>query len=263
MKQDASAQPERGKLFERAWRWRELRLPYLLLAPSVLVLLALSIYPLIYAVKVSLQTGTGAGLRWSVQNFARLAGDRFFFEALKHTLVYAAVALTCEFLLGLALAVLLNNCLRGRTFFRAVLLVPMMLPPVVVGVVWRLMLNPHFGAINGTLNGAGLDTSALLWTASPRLALLSVIMVDVWQWTPFIMLIALAGLSAVPKYLYEAADVDRASGWFKFRHITLPLVTPLLLIAILFRVIDSYKMFDQAYGLTGGGPAGATQVLSI
>ena len=94
----------------------------------------------------------------------------------------------------------------------------------------------------------------MLWLTDLQTAMWSLVLVDVWQWTPFIMLISLAGLSAVPKYLYEAADVDRASGWFKFRHITLPLVTPLLLIAVLFRMMDSYKMFDQAYALTGGGP---------
>ena len=103
----------------------------------------------------------------------------------------------------------------------------------------------------------------VLWLTDLKTAMWALVIVDVWQWTPFIMLIALAGLSAVPKYLYEAAEVDRASGWFKFRHITLPLVTPLLLIAILFRTMDAYKMFDQAYALTGGGPGGSTQVLSI
>jgi multiple sugar transport system permease protein len=117
----------------------------------VAVLLALSIYPLFYAIKVSFQTGAGESARWSSASFARLASDGFFLSALAHTFIYAAVALTFEFLLGLGLAVLIDRPLGGRSFFRAALLIPMMLPPVVVGVVWRLMLNPDFGAINGTL----------------------------------------------------------------------------------------------------------------
>jgi multiple sugar transport system permease protein len=242
---------------------REWTLPYLLLAPAVLVLLALSIYPLIYAVKVSFQIGTGAGVRWSLQNFARLASDRFFFDALKHTLTYALAALVCEFTLGLGLALLLHGGMRGRSFFRAALLVPMMLPPVVVGVVWRLMLNPSFGAINGTLKGAGLNTDAFLWTASPRLALLSVIMVDVWQWTPFMFLVLLAGLQAIPQEPYEAALVDGSSRWQTFRHVTLPLLKPAILIALLLRTMDLLRVFDQIFILTEGGPGFATETISL
>ncbi|HSQ18738.1 MAG TPA: sugar ABC transporter permease, partial [Blastocatellia bacterium] len=149
------------------------------------MLVALSIYPLIYAVNISLHAGPGESARWSFANFARLASDKFFLEAVAHTFIYAAVALTFEFLLGLGLAVMLDRPLRGRSLFRSALLIPMMLPPVVVGVVWRLMLNPDFGAINGTLKGVGINTEALTWTASPALALGSVIAVDIWQWTPF------------------------------------------------------------------------------
>jgi multiple sugar transport system permease protein len=142
------------------------------------------------------------------------------------------------------------------------MLIPMMLSPLVVALFWSYMYRPDAGIIDYWIHDI-FGLPRVLWLTDLHTAMWALVLVDVWQWTPFIMLIALAGLSAVPRYLYEAADVDRASGWFKFRHITLPLVTPLLLIAILFRVIDSYKMFDQAYGLTGGGPAGATQVLSI
>ncbi|HEY0406743.1 MAG TPA: sugar ABC transporter permease [Pyrinomonadaceae bacterium] len=242
---------------------REWKLPCLLLAPTVLVLLALSIYPLIYAVRVSLQIGAGASARWSWQNFTRLASDRFFFAALGHTLVYAVVALTFEFLLGLGLAVLLNSGLRGRLFFRAGLLVPMMLPPVVVGVVWRLMLNPNFGAINGTLKGAGLNSLALAWTASPKLALLSVIMVDVWQWTPFMFLVLLAGLQAIPQEPYEAALVDGSSAWQTFQFVTLPLLKPAILIALLLRTMDLLRVFDQIFILTEGGPGFSTETISL
>lgn len=241
----------------------ERALPYLLVAPTVAVLAALSVYPLVYAVRVSLQTGTGARARWSLENFSRLASDQFFLDALGHTLVYAASALTIEFLLGLGLAVLLNREMRGRGLFRAALLVPMMLPPVVAGVVWRLMLNPNFGAVNGTLRGLGFDADALTWTASPKLALLSVVAVDVWQWTPFIFLVLLAGLQAIPQEPYEAAVVDGATPWQTFRHVTLPLLKPAILIALLLRTMDLLRVFDQIFILTEGGPGFATETVSL
>ena len=243
--------------------WRDLSLPYLLIAPTVAALLALSIYPLLYAVKVAFQTGSGESLRWSFANFSRLGSDSFFLSALWHTLIYAAVALTFEFLLGLGLAVLLDRPLRGRAVFRAILLIPMMLPPVVVGVVWRLMLNPDFGAINGTLKAVGVNTDQLTWTASPRLALASVIAVDIWQWTPFMFLILLAGLQAIPQEPYEAARIDGASAWQTFRHVTLPLVRPAILIALLLRTMDLLRVFDQIFILTEGGPGFATETVSL
>src|SRR4026208_662458 len=155
---------------------RHLLLPYALIAPAVAVLLALSIYPLIYSITVSLQVGDA----WSIGNFTRLASDNFFLTAMAHTFVYAVAALSCEFLLGLGLALLLNSKMRGRGLFRASLLVPMRWPVGVVGVVWRLMLNPDFGAINGTLRRFGISTESLTWTAAPTLARLAVPAGDRW-----------------------------------------------------------------------------------
>jgi multiple sugar transport system permease protein len=242
---------------------RDAALPYLLIAPTIAVLVSLSIYPLFYAVRISLQTGTGEAARWSLANFARLASDAFFLEALAHTFIYAVVALTFEFLLGLGLAVLLDRPLRGRSLFRSALLIPMMLPPVVVGVVWRLMLNPDFGAVNGTLKGAGVNTEALTWTASPVLALASVIAVDIWQWTPFMFLVLLAGLQAIPQEPYEAAIVDGSTAWQTFRHVTLPLLKPAILIALLLRTMDLLRVFDQIFILTQGGPGFSTETVSL
>jgi multiple sugar transport system permease protein len=242
---------------------RERALPFLLVAPTLAVLVALSIYPLIYSVKVSLQAESREGLRWTLQNFARLFKDDFFLSALAHTLVYATIALTFEFILGLGLAVLLNRKMRGRGFFRAALLVPMMLPSVVVGVVWRLMLNPNFGAINGTLQGFGAQTESLTWTATPTLAFASVIIVDIWQWTPFIFLILLAGLQAIPEEPYEAALIDGSSAWQTFQHVTLPLLKPAILIALLLRTMDLLRVFDQIFILTEGGPGSATETISL
>ncbi len=244
-------------------RGRDGALPFLLIAPTMAVLLALSIYPLIYAIKVSFQVGAGSAARWSFDNFSRLAYDGFFLAALGHTFVYAAAALTFEFLIGLCLALLLDRPLRGRGLFRALLLVPMMLPPVVVGVIWRLMFNPSFGAINGTLQSAGVPTDDLTWTASPALALASVIAVDVWQWTPFVFLVLLAGLQAIPQEPYEAAMIDGSSPWQTFRHVTLPLLKPAILIALLLRTMDLLRVFDQIFILTEGGPGFATETVSL
>jgi multiple sugar transport system permease protein len=235
-------------------------LAYLLIAPTVAVLLALTIYPLIYAVKISLQTTSGNP---TFGNFARLASDQFFLSALAHTFVYAAIALTIEFLIGLGLALILNQSLRARAGFRALLLLPMMLPPVVVGIVWRLMLNSNFGAVNGTLQKFGVNTETLTWTASPKLAMVAVIIADVWQWTPFMFLILLAGLQAIPQEPYEAAVIDGSSAWQTFRHITLPLLKPAILIALLLRTMDLLRVFDHIFILTEGGPGLATETLSL
>jgi multiple sugar transport system permease protein len=235
-------------------------LPYLLTAPTVAVLFALSIYPLFYAIKTSLQTNEGV---WSFGNFKRLFSDDFFFSAMAHTFVFASIALTLEFLIGLSLALLLDSRLRGKNVFRALLLAPMMLPPVVVGVVWRLMFNSDFGAINGTLKGFGLDTTNLIWLASPKLAFLSIVIVDVWQWTPFVFLILLAGLQAIPNEPYEAALIDGSSAWQTFKNITLPLLKPAILIVLLLRTMDLLRVFDSIFILTEGGPGNATETISL
>lgn len=236
------------------------RLAYILVAPTIAVLLALTIYPLIYSIKVSFTSSSGTP---TLQNFSRLISDQFFLSALMHTLVYAAIALTIEFLIGLGLALLLDAHIRARNIWRTLLLIPMMLPPVVVGVVWRLMLNSNFGAVNGTLKSFGLNTEALTWTASPKLAMASVIIADVWQWTPFMFLILLAGLQAIPREPYEAALVDGSNAWQTFRHVTLPLLKPAMLIALLLRTMDLLRVFDHIFILTEGGPGFATETLSL
>jgi multiple sugar transport system permease protein len=235
-------------------------LPYVMLTPAVVVLLLLSVYPLIYAVTVSLQTTSGD---WTVANFTRLIDDPFLRVSLLQTLIYAAGALAGEFTIGLALALLVDNGIRARNLFRVLLLVPMIAPPVVVAVIWRLIFNPNFGLINGTLSAWGIDTTRLTWLASPSLALLSVILVDIWQWTPFIFLILLAGLQAIPREPYEAAMVDGASWRQTLTHITLPLLKPAILVALLLRTMDLLRVFDQIFILTQGGPGFATETISL
>jgi multiple sugar transport system permease protein len=236
------------------------RAPGLLwVAPAVAVLLALSIYPLFYSLKLSLTGPSGLTLA----NFARLFTDRYFALALGQTLVFTAAALAAEFTLGLALALLVDSLGRGRGLFRAGLLVPMLLPPVVAAVIWRLIYNPQFGVLNATLAQLGLDTRRLTWTSGENTALLSVILVDIWEWTPFLFLLLTAGLQAIPRDPLEAARLDGASPWQILRDITLPLLKPTIVLAVLLRAMDLARIFDQVFLLTQGGPGFATETASL
>jgi multiple sugar transport system permease protein len=183
---------------------------------------------------------------------------------------YVVLSVSLELILGFALALLLREQFRGSGIVTTLILIPMMLSPVVVGLFWKLMYNPTFGYFNyliGFTNPANApDWLASRWAGEtmPGLALWAVVLVDVWMWTPFVALLIYSGLKAIPDYLYEAAVIDRASSWFQFRRITLPQVAPLLLIAVLFRTIEAFsKSFDLVMGMTGGGPAGQTEVVAI
>jgi multiple sugar transport system permease protein len=230
------------------------------IAPAVCLLFGLSIYPLIFSVKVSFTSEAG-GL--TLAHYARLFQDRMFSTACWQTALYATVALTVEFLLGLGLALLVDSLGRGRGVFRAGLLAPMLLPPVVAAVIWRLIYNPQFGVLNGTLREAGLNTAKLTWTSGESTAMLSVLLVDIWEWTPFLFLLLSAGLQAIPREPYEAATMDGASGWQVFRDVTLPLLKPTLALALLLRAMDLARIFDQIFILTQGGPGFATETVSL
>jgi multiple sugar transport system permease protein len=237
----------------------------LFLTPTMLLLLLVAVFPLFWSLYLSFTKYSVIkdqnGPTWiGLGNFDRLLSDPDIWQRFATTARFVIPAVTIELLLGFSLAMLLNRAFKGRGIFVTLMLIPMMLTPLVVALFWRYMYQPDSGVINYWIHDI-FQQPRVLWTTDINVAMWSLVLVDVWQWTPFIMLISLAGLSAVPKYLYEAAEVDRASGWFKFRHITLPLVTPLLLIAILFRVMDSYKIFDQAYALNISG--NVNQVLSI
>lgn len=176
------------------------------------------------------------------------------------------LAVSAQFLIGFGLALLLNREFRGKGTITTLMLIPMMLSPVVVGLFWRFILDSSWGLMNYLLSllpGVSEKARSIVWLTRPRMALFSLVIIDTWMWSPFMMLLSLAGLSAVPRYLYEAADIDRASTWFKFRHITLPLVAPLLLIALLFRTMDAFKLFDLVYIATEGGPGSATETVSL
>lgn len=230
------------------------------LGPAIVLLLALTIYPLIYMVQISF---TGQDQQFTTVHYTRLLGDAFFHRAAWQTFVYTATALTVELTLGLALALLIDSLGRWRGSIRVGLLMPMLVPPVVAALVWRLIYNTEFGLLNGTLRNLGMDTSHLNWTAAEGSAMFSVILVDVWQWTPFMFLLLTAGLQAIPQEPLEAARVDGASYGRILRDLILPLMKPTILLAVVLRFMDLIRIFDPIYILTRGGPGFATETVSL
>jgi multiple sugar transport system permease protein len=250
----------------RRLRWLGDRgLAGLFVSPALALLLFLSVFPLLWAVYLSFTDYSATRdvpAQWTgFDNYIDVLTSSAVHERALTTFLYVVGAVALQTVLGFTIAYLISRRTRGRGVLTTLFLTPMMLSPVVVGLFWKFMLDTQFGVVNSVLGSLGFGQ--VEWLTSQRLALLSVIVVDTWQWTPFIMLIALAGLTAVPRYLYEAAAIDRASEWFRFRHITLPLVWPLLLIAILFRAIEAFRLFDLVYILTQGGPGVSTETLSF
>src|SRR4051794_14766704 len=250
----------------RSTRLSDRGLAVAFISPAMLLLLAMSVFPLLWALYLSFTdysaTRDVPADFIGFQNYVDVLTSAQVQTRALTTLVYVVGAVTLQTVLGFAIAYLISRRKHGRGLLTTLFLVPMMLSPVVVGLFWRFMLDAQFGVINSLL-GSVSGPKNTTWLTDSHLAMFSLVIVDAWQWTPFIMLIALAGLTAVPKYLYEAAEIDRASGWFKFRQITFPLVWPLLLIAILFRAIDAFRLFDLVYILTGGGPGSSTETLSF
>ena len=249
----------------RSPRLTDRRLALLFISPAMLLLLTMSVFPLLWALYLSFTdySATRAAPADFVgfENYTTVLTSPEVWQRALTTLVYVTGAVALQTVLGFGIAYLISRRTRGRGVLTTLFLVPMMLSPVVVGLFWKFMLDAQFGVINSMLGSLGLGQ--VEWLTRQRTALFSLIVVDTWQWTPFIMLIALAGLTAVPKYLYEAASIDRASEWFRFRHITLPMVWPLLLIAVMFRAIEAFRLFDLVYILTSGGPGVSTETLSF
>jgi multiple sugar transport system permease protein len=237
------------------------------LTPTMLLLLFITIFPLIWSLYLSFTSyNVNSDPSWTqaqwvgLQNYSYLLNSKKVWGRFVESATFVIPTVTLEFLLGFGIALLFNRKFKGRGFITTVILIPMMLAPLVVGMFWRFMFQADIGVVNYFVRDV-FGLKPVFWLTERTSSMISLIVVDTWQWTPFMFLISLAGLSAVPRYLYEAAEVDRASAWFKFWHITLPLVWPLLLIAILFRLMDAYKLFELAWVLTGGGPG--TRVLPI
>jgi len=240
-----------------AW-WRRL-----LFLPTIGLLLLLSIVPLLFSLGVSLFTySLGSKPIWvGLRNYGHMFTDPQFWMATKVTLEFTVATVTIEVVLGILLGFVLNQRFKGVGIVRLIVFLPMMLAPLVVGLFWRFMFDQTFGIINYGLSKIGL--SAIPWLIHPLWARVAVVVVDVWQWTPFVTLLVLAGLGTVPTDLLEAATLDRASNWLKFRQIYWPYLRFPLLLALLFRSIDTLKLFDNPFILTGGGPGNYTSTLSI
>lgn len=237
---------------------------YIFIIPGLVVLIILIAYPMIYLVSLALSRYDLASMDKPVfcggSNFTFLLTDPYFLFSLKNTLVLAAGAVVLEFGLGLVLALVLNERLRGGKIFRVLFIIPMMIPPIVVGLNFRLIYDP-FGPLNFLSEMMGFEK--INWIGSSLPAKLAIILTDTWQWSPFMFIILLAGLQSIPDYLYEAAKMDGASGIRVFLYITWPMLIPTAAVALIIRVIEALKLFDIIYMLTYGGPSGATETLSL
>lgn len=234
-------------------------------APTLLFLLALNVFPLLFNIYLSFTDARLAAPEWTwvgTANYATVFSDPRFGQALRTTAAFVACSVAIELVLGFVLALCLHKAFRGKPVVLMLLLIPMMLPPAVMGVYWQQILDGSYGLLNHTLRAVGVDTSDLSWLNNPRLKFPVIVMIDVWMWTPFCLLVALAGLNAIPQHLYEAAEVDRASAWTVFRRITLPLCAPLLGLVVLLRSTDALKQFDLVMSLHGPYEP-RTQTLSV
>jgi multiple sugar transport system permease protein len=242
---------------------RDLHIRNLFILPTLALLILFNVFPLLWSLILSFTeyqaTGSAAPHGVGLANYRELLSRPDIHGYFVFTARFTVLAVGIEALLGFGLAVLLNRKLPGKGVLVTVLLLPMMMSPAIMAKFWQYILDPNFGVLAWMCRGVGLKP--IQWFSSPDNALWALVLVDVWQWTPFVMLISLAGLGAIPKHLYEAAQIDRASRWFVFTRITLPLVAPLLMMALIFRTMDAFKIFDLIV-LTEGGPFDSTMSVS-
>ena len=236
------------------------------LLPALLYLMLLAIFPLVWTLTLSLTKWHGNIMAKpefiGLSNFKYfLFEDARFWYDLRFTAMYVGCAVSLELVLGLVFAMLVSQNFTGKIFFRVIFIIPMACPPIAVAFLWRMMLHPDIGVINAMLQFIGLN--AVKWTTSPAIAPFTLILVDVWEWPPFMFLALLAALQALPPEIYQSASVDGANGWHMFRKITLPLITPMIITIVLIRAIDAFKLFELVFGITGAGPGGATESLSF
>ncbi|MDO9416189.1 carbohydrate ABC transporter permease [Pararhizobium sp.] len=257
----AAAKRIRG-LSDRAIAW-------IFVAPSIFLLLAVNIFPLIWTIRLSFTNfrvnRPNAEVQFvGLKNYISVLtnGDIWLtMQATAHFLIWTIVL---QVLIGFSLAYLINKKFRGNDMWTTIIVLPMMLSPAVVGNFWTFLYQPQIGLFNYAVSYlTGIDPSAFSMIGDVSLAPWSIVIVDTWMWTPFVMLICLAGLRSIPNSIYEAAECDRASKWRQFWTITIPMVLPFLMLAILFRGIENFKMFDLVVQLTGGGPGSITELTSI
>jgi len=238
-------------------------LPYALISPILIAILALGLYPFLYVIWLSfqMQTASTKPVFVGLQNFLEIFLDSTFREVIGNTLVYVVSTVVTEFMIGLGLALLLNREFKGKRIIASLIYLPMIVTPVAVGLTFRIIYNVEYGPLTYFLSLVGL--SPVLWVASATYALFSLILVDIWQWTPFMFLVLLAGLQNVSPECVEASQLDGASYWQRFRHITLPFLRGSIAVAVLIRMIDAFKAFDIIYTVTEGGPGTSSTVISF
>jgi multiple sugar transport system permease protein len=254
-------------LLDRIARMSDRTIAWFFIAPTMLLLLAINIFPLIWTVYLSFTdfraNQPGREIKWvGLSNYERVLNSDDTWGYMQTTAIFVAMTMLLQTLIGLGLALLINKNFRGNGFWTTVILIPMMLSPAVVGVFWTYIYQPQTGIFTYLVN-LFVNVGPIEMISSVQLAPWAIVIVDTWMWAPYIMLLCLAGLRSIPDYLYEAAEIDRASAMQKFWYITLPRIMPFLMLAVLFRAIENLKMFDMVVELTSGGPGSTTELASI
>lgn len=239
---------------------------FISLAPLLLFLFLFTLLPLLNIFYMSFFNITWKDAAYhyefiGLENYINLPDDKFYLPGLKNTFLFAIIGVAIQMVLGFLMALFVTKIRRGKGFFISLFLIPVLLPPIVIGSVWRLLYGYDFGIINYLLGFLGI--MPLDWLGSHTLAFTSIIIVDVWHWTPFVFLLLLAGLEAIPQEVYEAAKVDGVKPFQELIYITLPMMIPTLLVTMIFRMITAFKVFDEIYLLTSGGPGTSTEVISF
>ncbi len=242
---------------------------WLFISPAIVLLFAINIFPLIWTIKLSFTNyranrPNAEVVSVGIRHFADILTDPDVWASMQATAHFVFWTILLQTLIGFALAWLVDRRFRGHGFWTTVILIPMMLSPAVVGNFWAFLYQPQIGLFNYVVSFfTGMEPSSFEMIGSVKLAPWAIVLVDTWMWTPYVMLICLAGLRSIPNYIYEAAEVDRASKWRQFWTITLPMALPFIMLAVLFRGIENFKMFDLVNLLTNGGPGSTTEVASI
>jgi multiple sugar transport system permease protein len=264
---EKAARATPGSLSGRLRGLSDAAIAWVFITPTIVLLLAINIFPLIWTVYLSFTNfranQPGRPVQWiGTANYERVLSSEDIWGYLQVTAHFVVWTMLIQVVLGLGLALLINRNFRTSSFWTTVILIPMMLSPAVVGTFWTYIYQPQTGIFSYIVDFFG-GTGAVDMIGSISLAPWAIIIVDSWMWTPYIMLLCLAGLRSIPDYLYEAAEIDRANELQKFWYITLPRVLPFLMLAVLFRGIENFKMFDMVVELTSGGPGSATELASI
>ncbi|MEM2875835.1 MAG: sugar ABC transporter permease [Candidatus Bathyarchaeia archaeon] len=248
------------------YKWEEVKIAFLFLLPSLVLIFGMIIYPVLYSLNLSLYNldlrRPGNTQFVGLANYIEILQRDYFYNSWRITLQFTAGTVSLGLLLGLGISILLNEDVVGKRFFRSIVLLPWAIPPVVSGLMFKWIFHADFGALNGILKQLGLIQSRVSWLGNPNLALSVVTITDVWITTPFIVLILFPFLQSIPQDLINAAKVDGCNSFQLFRHITLPLIKPGILVVLVLRTMSALMTFDIVYVLTGGGPAGATRVVA-